>query len=117
MPPFTHHLFVCCNQRSSDNPRGSCDPDGSGQLRSALKACLKRHKIQGVVRANSAGCLDQCELGAVLVIYPAAIWYGHVTLDDVERIVEKTLIGGEILEDLLIDDDQLNAKLSCKTEQ
>jgi len=43
------------------------------------------------VRANRAGCLDQCELGPTVVIYPQQIWYGKVTLDDVERIIDETV--------------------------
>jgi (2Fe-2S) ferredoxin len=45
-----------------------------------------------------------------VVIYPQAIWYGHVTLEDVPRIVEETIGRGMILEDLLIPDQLLNAR-------
>lgn len=117
MPLFTHHLFICGNQRSGSHPRGCCDPDGSGKLRAAFKACLNRHQVDGVVRANNAGCLDQCELGPTVVIYPQAIWYGGVTTDDVERIVVKTIMNNEILEDLLIPTEKLNSRQSLRKEQ
>jgi (2Fe-2S) ferredoxin len=110
MPKFTHHVFVCCNQRPAGHPRGCCDADGSGHLRDVFKAELKRAKVAGVVRANAAGCLDQCELGPAVVIYPQAIWYGNVTPADVPRIVAETIVGGRILEDLRIPDDLLNTK-------
>jgi len=110
MPKFECHLFVCCNRREEGNARGCCNPDGSGALRNALKAELKRRGLGPLVRANAAGCLDQCELGPTVVIYPQAIWYGGVTLADVPRIVEETVIGGRVLEDLRIPDEKLNAK-------
>ena len=44
-----------------------------------------------------------------MVIYPQGIWYGGVTLEDVPRILEETVIGGRILEDLRIPDEKLNA--------
>lgn len=110
MPAFTHHIFICTNQRPAGHPRGSCAPDGGEVLKDAFKKALKTHGLNGVIRANSAGCLDQCEWGPTIVIYPQAIWYGRVTLDDVPRIVERTLVHGEILPDLLIPDDQLNCK-------
>lgn len=110
MAKFTQHLFVCCNTRAENHPRGCCDPDATGQLRAAFKAELKSKKLGPTVRANMAGCLDQCELGPVVVIYPQQIWYGGVTLNDVPRIVEKTMIQGEILHDLLISDEKLNTK-------
>lgn len=108
MPAFTHHVFVCCNQRSPGHPRGCCDPDGSEALRSALRAQMKRRGLSPLVRANKAGCLEQCEHGPTLVIYPQGIFYGRVTLDDVPRIVDETIINGRVLDDLRISDECLN---------
>jgi (2Fe-2S) ferredoxin len=79
-------------------------------LRNCFKAELDRRKLGPLVRANKSGCLEQCELGPTVVIYPQAIWYGHVTIADVPRIIEETVIGGRILNDLLISDDWLNTK-------
>lgn len=108
MPLFTHHIFICCNQREPGNRRGCCDPEGSEALRSAFKAEVKKRKLGPLVRANKAGCLDQCELGPAVVIYPQGIWYGGVKVSDVPRIIEETVIQGKILPDLLIPNDQLN---------
>jgi (2Fe-2S) ferredoxin len=108
MPEFTHHIFVCCNQREPGHSRGCCDPEGSEALRNAFKAEVKNRKLGPLVRANTAGCLDQCESGPCVVIYPQAIWYGGVTLADVPRIIEETVIGGKVLNDLLIPAERLN---------
>jgi (2Fe-2S) ferredoxin len=108
MPAFTHHIFVCGNTRAPGHRRGCCDPEGRQALRDALKAELKRAGFQDTVRVNHAGCLDQCEHGPTVVIYPQAIWYGRVGLDDVSRIVRKTVLGGEVLADLAIPDGCLN---------
>lgn len=110
MPAFTHHIFVCCNQRSPDHPRGCCDPEGGESLRNALKAEIKRRGLAPLVRANKAGCLEQCEHGPTVAIYPQGVFYGCVTLADVPRIIEETVIGGRILEDLLIAEECLNNK-------
>jgi (2Fe-2S) ferredoxin len=112
MPEFTHHVFICGNQRAEHHPRGSCDPSGAGALRDAFKSELKRAGLGPLVRANAAGCLDQCEHGPVVVIYPQAIWYGRVRPEDAARIVDRTLIRGEVLEDLLISELCLN-NASC----
>jgi (2Fe-2S) ferredoxin len=108
MAAFTHHLFVCENRREPGHARGCCDPAAAGSLRSAFKAELKRAGLAATTRANAAGCLDQCEHGPVVVIYPQAVWYGPVRPEDVPRIVERTLVRGEILDDLLIADACLN---------
>ena len=108
MPAFTHHLFVCGNTRSPGHKRGCCDPQGHQALREAFKKELKIAGFGLMARANHAGCLEQCEHGPTVVIYPQGIWYGHVQISDVPRIVAKTLIGGEILSDLQITDTCLN---------
>jgi (2Fe-2S) ferredoxin len=110
MPKFTHHIFVCCNRRPPESARGCCNPDGSDALRNLFKAEVKRRGLESSVRANYSGCLDQCEFGPTVVIYPQAIWYGHVQPEDVPRIIEETILGGRILQDLLIPDEQLNAR-------
>ena len=110
MPKFTYHIFVCCNQRPPGSPRGCCNPDGSDALRDLFKAELHKRKLGVLVRANYSGCLDQCECGPTVVIYPQAIWYGRVQLQDVARIIDETIVGGRILADLLIPDEKLNAK-------
>src|SRR5215204_1359118 len=110
MPAFQSHIFICCNRREPGNSRGCCDPEGSEALRNAFKAEVKKQKLGPLIRANKAGCLDQCELGPTVVIYPQGIWYGHVQLSDVPRIVEQTIVGGRILSDLLIPDECLNCK-------
>lgn len=110
MPPFTSHIFVCCNQREPGHRRGCCDPDGSQALRNCFKAELSRRQLGPLVRANLAGCLEQCELGPTVVIYPQEIWYGHVQPSDVPRIIDETILGGRILDDLLIPRDWLNTR-------
>lgn len=79
-------------------------------MRNAFKAEVKRRGLGPTVRANKAGCLDQCELGPTVAIYPQQVWYGGVSIEDVARIVEETVMGGRVLEDLLIDDQWLNTK-------
>lgn len=110
MPKFTCHLFVCCNRREPGHSRGCCDPEGSEELRNRFKSELKRRGLGPLVRANTAGCLDQCELGPTVVIYPQEIWYGGVKLEDVTRIIEETVIGGHVIDELLIPDEKLNTK-------
>ena len=102
MPAFEHHIFVCCNDK--------CDRGGKEELRDCFKKDLKRRGLKGRVRANACGCLDQCELGPTVVIYPQAIWYGGVTIEDVPRIVEETIVGGRVIEELRIPDEQLNCR-------
>lgn len=113
MPGFERHIFVCCNQRPKDDPRGCCDPDGQGLLHQRFKKAVKDRGLKGTVRANRAGCLDQCEHGPTVVVYPEGVWYGGVTLGDVDEIIESHILGGRPVERLRIADACLNC-LSCE---
>jgi (2Fe-2S) ferredoxin len=99
---FSHHVFVCENRRDPSDPRGCCAARGGEAVRAALKAELKRRGLGATARANGAGCLDACEDGAVVVVYPEGVWYGGVKPEDVPEIVESHLVGGRPVERLRI---------------
>lgn len=108
MAKFTRHIFICGNQRLEDHPRGSCDPSGAGELQRAFKARLSQTSVRASVRANKSGCLDQCEHGPTVVVYPEAVWYGRVSLSDVDEIVRQHIVGGQPVARLQIAEDCLN---------
>ena len=104
MARYERHIFVCTNERPAGHPKGCCREKGSEEIRAAFKSELKRRGLSGVVRANASGCLDACEFGVSMVIYPEGIWYGGVTLQDVPQIVDRTVLNGEVIDRLLIRD-------------
>ena len=109
MAKFEKHIFICTNQRPEGNPRGCCNPTGNAELHSEFKTKLKQRGISNSqVRANKAGCLDQCEVGPTVVVYPDAVWYGGVTPADVDEIIESHIVGGKPGERLIIPDSVLN---------
>lgn len=73
-------------------------------VRSALKSELAKRGLSGLIRANASGCLDACEFGVSVVIYPEGVWYGGVTTADVPEIVEQHLVNGRVVERLVIRD-------------
>jgi (2Fe-2S) ferredoxin len=104
MPTFQRHVFVCINERPADHPKGDCKSKGGAEVRDALKKALSARGIKSEVRANNAGCLDQCETGVTVVVYPEQVWYGHVTVADIDELVEKHIVGGEVVERLMLPD-------------
>lgn len=108
MAPFEHHLFICCNQREPGHPRGCCDPGASDRLQKAFKKALASRGLSRSVRANRAGCLDQCEHGPTVVVYPDAVWYGRVGEADVDDIVDSHIVRGTPVERLRLPDSCVN---------
>lgn len=104
MSRYLRHVFVCVNERPPGHPKGCCRARGSESIREALKTELARRGLAPFVRANTSGCLDACDHGVTMVIYPEGIWYGKVTLEDIPEIIDRTIIGGEVILRLIIPD-------------
>jgi (2Fe-2S) ferredoxin len=101
---YRHHVFFCLNQREPGD-RPSCANCGAQRMQEHAKQRIKSLGLagEGKVRINKAGCLDRCELGPVLVVYPEGTWYTYVDEADIDEIVDSHLVGGKIVERLLLD--------------
>lgn len=104
---YRKHMFFCTNQRAEGADRPSCGQCGSSELRAWAKARLKELGLAGPggVRANIAGCLDRCELGPVLAVYPDGVWYTYIDEDDLEEIIQSHIIGGQPVARLMLPDE------------
>jgi (2Fe-2S) ferredoxin len=102
MSHYAHHVFFCCNQR--DGTRVCCNDRGATGLRDYAKDRVKTLGLAGPgkVRINQAGCLDRCEEGPVIVVYPEATWYTYVDREDIDEIIDEHLRHGRVVERLKI---------------
>lgn len=110
MAKFERHLFICLHEREAGSGRGCCGSKGAAEIASALKRGAYDRGLKRIVRVNKAGCLDQCGRGVTCVVYPEAVWYGGVQLEDVDEIIEEHLMGGRPVERLRIPDDRLTGR-------
>ena len=100
---YRKHVFCCVNVRDAHHLRGCCSARGSEPLRAYMKSRAKVLKLDDV-RINNAGCLERCELGPTMVIYPEGIWYHYNCIEDIDEILERHVVGGEIVERLRLSD-------------
>ena len=103
MAGFKRHVFVCLNERAADDPQGCCKHRGSEAIFKVLKDGAARAGLKGEVRVNRAGCLDHCAFGPTVVVYPEAVWYHVPTEEDAQEVLREHIIGGKVVENLLID--------------
>jgi (2Fe-2S) ferredoxin len=101
-PYYKHHVFFCMNQR--DDGRPCCAERGAQQAQQHAKRRIKALDMNGheKVRINQAGCLDRCEEGPVLVVYPEGVWYTYVDTSDIDDIIDSHLINGKVVDRLKI---------------
>ena len=102
MSYYERHVFFCCNQR--DGGRACCNNHGAQDMRDYAKGRIKKLGLtgKGNVRINQAGCLDRCEEGPVIVVYPEEVWYTYVDREDIDEIIDEHLQNGRVVERLRI---------------
>jgi len=94
IPNYRRHVLVCAGRK--------CDPDGERALVRYFREQLRVLGMLGTdVRLNRAGCLGVCCQGAIVCVYPEAVWYCRVDRQAVDRIIRSHLIGGAVVEELL----------------
>jgi (2Fe-2S) ferredoxin len=101
MSYYEKHVFFCLNQREEGRP--CCNAAGGAQaMQEYAKKRVKALDLNGAgkCRINKAGCLDRCEEGPLLVVYPQGTWYTYVDKHDIDEIIEVDIVGGEVVERL-----------------
>ena len=99
---YCKHLFFCVNQR--DPGRTCCNNAGASDLRAYAKKRISELELSGKghVRVNMSGCLGRCSEGPSLVIYPEGIWFTYHNQTDIDEIIERYVLKGEVVERLLM---------------
>jgi (2Fe-2S) ferredoxin len=102
MTYYQRHVFFCCNQR--DPPEACCNNHGASDMQAYAKERIKELGLngKGKVRINKAGCLDRCDEGPVIVVYPDAVWYTYVDRHDVDEIIDSHVVHGRVVDRLKI---------------
>lgn len=102
MSYYKYHMFFCTNQREAGAT--CCEQCNASEIRAYAKQRVKQLGLngEGGVRVNTAGCLDRCEQGPVIVVYPEEAWYTYVDREDIDEIIEEHLQNGRVVERLLI---------------
>ena len=98
---FKHHVFACFQQRPEGHPRGSCAAAGGKVLWEHLGRRIEATGQRDIAMA-ATGCLGFCQAGPLMVVYPAGVWYRPRTVEDIDEIVTSHLVGGALVERLVV---------------
>jgi len=105
--PLRRHVFVCNGK--------SCSKVGSAEVKEAFVRELESRGLrygkvskgrnpEGPILLTDCGSVGFCSIGTAVIVYPENVWYAQVRAEDVPEIIEKHLIGGEVVERLALVD-------------
>lgn len=95
------YVFVCTNTRPDGHPRGSCIERGGAEVLQTLRD-LQGEKGLVHFKVVATGCLEPCLAGPSVYVAPDDVWYGGVTVEDCERIIDEHLVRGRPVQMLVL---------------
>ena len=103
---YRRHLFFCTNQTEDEKP--CCNRHGAKSMHRYAKLRVKEMELHqpGEYRINKASCLGRCDQGPVVVVYPDNVWYTYVDQEDVNEIIDRHLLRGEVVSRLRLKDPE-----------
>lgn len=102
MSYYQKHVFFCHNVREGGTTKPSCGKlTKVNDLREYARKKLKNLGISSV-RTSLAGCMGRCHEGPVLVIYPDGIWYKYTSEQDIDDIIEASVLNTNVVDKLIL---------------
>ena len=94
------HIFVCTSSRPNGQQKGFCHTKSGVDILSNFREEIEERGLGGEVFISNTGCFGLCEQGPIVVVYPENVWYGSVTPEDVEEIMDEHIEGGNVVKRL-----------------
>ncbi|WP_214020662.1 2Fe-2S ferredoxin [Methanoculleus sp.] len=96
------HIFICTSSRVNGQQKGFCHSRDGVTVMMKFMEEIEDRELGGEVFINNTGCFGICDKGPIIVVYPDNVWYGSVTPEDVEEILDTHIEGGNVVERLVI---------------
>ena len=101
MPTFRTNILCCAGT--------GCNASNSALIYDEFNSELKKYGLENEVNVIKTGCFGLCQKGPIVAIYPDQVFYSHVKVEDVARIVAEHIYKGRVVTDLQLSDEDLKS--------
>jgi len=112
IPQPAFYIFKCQQSAPPGMPKPSCVTPETQDLFQHLAQTLMQKGIIGTVQPIQTGCLNRCNAGPVMLVEPGHFMYAGLNKDKITRIIEEHIIGGNVVEEYLIDSELWDAPIT-----
>ena len=91
-----YHIFVCTSNRTNGVQKGFCHQKESVKIIEKIMEEIEDRDLSSECMVTNTGCFGICSRGPIAVVYPEGVWYGNLTPDAIEEIMDSHIEGGEI---------------------
>ena len=106
--PYEWSVVICMGT--------GCTSSRSPMIRERLQALIDRDDASERIEIVGSGCFGLCEAGPVVIVHPGGTFYSHLEVEDIDRIYEEHLVGGEPVLDLIYEDAKTEEGLLAYSE-
>ena len=94
---FRNHILICGGT--------GCSSGNSKLIFAEFEKQIKEAGLDSEVKVIGTGCFGLCACGPVVVVYPEGAFYEHITVENVQEIIDEHIIKGRIVDRLLYKDE------------
>ena len=94
------HIMVCASFRTNGTPQGACHKKDAMSLLQYLQEGLSERGLNDVM-VSTTGCLKVCDRGPAMIVYPEGTWYGNLTEDALDQILD-AMVDGKVCEEFVL---------------
>ena len=96
MPKPEIQILVCLKERPEGAPKPCCSRRGSSDLYYRLKDLVRQRSLKDTVLVTKTGCQHHCSRGTTVSVWPHNHWYGGVTIEDAEAMLDGAVAKVEV---------------------
>jgi len=112
IPQPAFYIFKCEQAAPPGMPKPSCVTQETQGLFQHLATTLMKEGIMGTVQPIRTGCMNRCQSGPVMLVEPGHTMYVGLTTEKIDRIVSEHIIGGNVVQEYVIDEEMWDTAIS-----